>query len=128
MAATDQTNGVMITATRGVAPRQTISAVGVSCPQNVEISAVTAADLSGTANMGYRLVAEAVTGNRAYGVDSDVENTMYFVQNDTWNGLAGLDTLAANNIPITVGIDDFMPAGAPAAGGGLPTATWAVLQ
>jgi prepilin-type N-terminal cleavage/methylation domain-containing protein len=125
VAATQLTNGVMVTATRGAGATQVISAVGVSCPQSVEISAITAADSSGTANMCYRILAEAVAGNRAYGVDSDVENTMYFVQNDSWNGSAGLD---CTPVAITDGIDDFMPAGAPAAGGGLPTATWQVLQ
>jgi hypothetical protein len=64
---------------------------------------------------------ESMNGNRAYGVDGDTENTMYFVQNEVWLGAANLQSTPA---PITVGIDDFVGA----AGGGAPTGNWAVLQ
>jgi prepilin-type N-terminal cleavage/methylation domain-containing protein len=119
VAATNATAGAMITGTR---VDGAISGVGFSVPFSVETQAVTAADANGVQNGCYIIIAEPVAGNRAYGVDSDVENTMYYVQNDTWLGTAGLDATPppAN----TEGADDFL--GSP--GGGAPTANWSQLQ
>ena len=93
------------------------SAVGFSVPDGVDAQANT--DALGRT---YVVVAEAFRGNRAFGVDGDTENTMYFVQNETWNGLA--DIQATVPLPV-VGRDAFDGA---IPGGGLPNPNWAVLQ
>ncbi len=60
-------------------------------------------------------------GNRAYGIDSDVESAMYMIQNEQWVGQVNFQSIAP---PITVGVDDFNGAN----GGGVPTGIWTVLQ
>lgn len=95
------------------------SAVGFSVPDGVD----TQADLDAAATgRTYCVLAEASRGNRGYGVDGDTENTMYFVQNESWNGVDAIDAAWP---PITVGADDF--AGG-VNGGGSPNANWSVLQ
>ena len=124
VAATNATPGAMVTGTRADPINgPTISGVGFSVPFTVEVVATSAAGADGVQNGVYQIISEPVKGNRAYGVDSDTENTMYFVQNDAWTGLAGLDCAAppAN----TEGIDNFA-GGIP--GGGSPSANWAQLQ
>ncbi len=117
-AATGGQAGALITGTSPATAA--ISAAGFSVPSTVDIQAST----EGANNATYMIQSESMNGNRAYGVDGDTENTMYFVQNEAWLGQAGLDSTAAG---ITVGTDDFA-AGGGAAGGGAPTATWEVLQ
>lgn len=107
--------GAMITGTHQTTGA--VSAVGVAVPSGVDAIAST----EGVANVTYSIVAEAMKGNRAYGVDGDDEATMYFVQNDTWVDVAAIQSTA---VPITVGANDF----AGAAGGGAPTVNWTVLQ
>lgn len=119
VAATNNTAGAMVSGTRG--GDGAITGVGFSVPFGVEVDAQTAPDTAGTQNGCYIVIAEARDGNRAYGVDSDVENTMYFVQNDTWKGAAGIDAAYPAN---TEGVDDFNGA----AGGGAPTPNWSELQ
>ena len=62
-------------------------AVGFSVPAGV-IAQVDAEATGAT----YVAVAEAFRGSRAYAVDGDAENTMYFVMNESWRGAAGFDT------------------------------------
>jgi prepilin-type N-terminal cleavage/methylation domain-containing protein len=115
VAATQGQNGAMIT---GTSPQtNAVSAAGFSVPSGVDMVAST----EGVANGTYMVHAEPMNGNRAYGVDGDAENTMYFVQNEAWKGSPGLDSTAPL---ITLGIDDFSGA----AGGGVPTPNWSVLQ
>jgi len=121
------TNGAIVAALAGLAGAMisgqnpstlAFSGVGFSVPAGVECVANT----EGAPNQAYMLYAEHSRGNRAYGVDSDVENTTYYVQNDTWN-----DGLAAFNCtrPAPLfGTNEFIAA----PGGGAPTANWAVLQ
>lgn len=104
------------------------SAVGFSVPESVDVQATIAPALGAIpAGASYLVVAESARGIRAYCVDGDVENTMYFVQNNTWNGLGGLDcTAPAANTP---GANDVHPGALPTIpGGGQPVANWAVLQ
>jgi hypothetical protein len=95
-----------------------ISAVGISVPAGVDVQVST----EGQANQTYLTIAEPAKGNRAYGVDGDTENTMYFVQNENWKDSGGIDCAAP---PITLGVNDFEPA---VGGGGAPNANWAVLE
>ena len=97
-----------------------ISGASASVPSGVDVQAST----EGAANATYELIAECQQGNRAFGIDGDTEATIYFVQNETWVGTAALDCTAPT--AITVAVDDFATNGA--AGGGAPTAGWAVLQ
>ena len=94
------------------------SAVGFSVPDGVDARADTDLLLGRT----YVVVAQAFRGNRAFGVDGDTENTMYFVQNETWNGLADIQA----TVPAPVVGRDAFDGGI--AGGGLPNPNWAVLQ
>ena len=115
VAATATQAGALVT---GTSPTTlAISAAGFSVPSGVDLLVST----EGVQNATYSAQGEAMQGNRAYGVDGDAENTMYFVQNENWKGLANLQSAPA---PITPGVDDFVGAN----GNGLPTTTWEVLQ
>ncbi len=116
VAASATANGAMVTGTN---PSTTaVSAAGFSVPAGVDVRV----DTEGANNATYKLIAEPMNGNRAFGVDGDVENMMYYVQNETWKGGAGLNaTWPGNN---TAGTDDFSGT----SGGGQPTANWTLLS
>jgi prepilin-type N-terminal cleavage/methylation domain-containing protein len=119
-AATSTSIGAMVTGTRG--SDGNITGVGISVPANVEVIAVTANGATGEQNMVYYIMAEAVYGNNAYGADSDMTHTVYFVHNDLWNGSAGMD---ANPPPAnTENVDNFFGQD----GGGAPALNWSVLH
>ena len=120
VSATDTTNGARISGnnpTSGAA-----SAVGFSVPDGVDCIASSTNDTD-EEGLSYLIVAEAFRGIRAYGVDGDAENTMYFAQNEGWNGAADIDAVYLANGG-TVGAIDFEGANA----NGLPNSNWAVLQ
>ncbi len=94
------------------------SAVGFSVPAGVTCQADTTAD-----GASYVIVAEAFRGIRAFAVDGDAENTMYFVQNQDWNGDPALNTAWPAPAP---GTDEF--AAGTANGNGVPDANWRLLQ
>jgi type IV pilus assembly protein PilA len=101
-----------------------VSAVGLSVPGDVFILTST----EGADNATYLIMAKHYRGNRAYGVDGDLEAMMYFVQNDNWvDDEATNGGLCAVSPDITVGINDFTADDCPAPGGA-PTDAWAVLQ
>ncbi len=115
--ATATVAGALVTATSPAAGAA-ISAAGASVPSGVDIIASTEA----AANSTYQIMAECQQGNRAFGIDGDVEATLYFVQNEAWVGTAAIQATApAAN---TAAVDNFTGA----AGGGLPTANWTLLQ
>ena len=118
ISATATSSGAVVTGT-SPATGNPISAVGLSVPGDVAIQASTEGANNGT----YLVIAKHIRGNRAYGVDGDLEAMMYFVQNDLWVGLSGLCASAPVQADITFG-NDLATVDA----GGLPTATWAVLQ
>ncbi len=111
--------GALVTAT-SPAGANPVSAAGASIPSGVDIVAST----EGANNATYLIVSECQQGNRAFGIDGDVEATLYFVQNEAWVGTAAID---ATSPLITVATDDFATGGG-AAGGGAPTGVWSVLQ
>jgi prepilin-type N-terminal cleavage/methylation domain-containing protein len=115
VAAMDGSRGARIAGTSNAGAD---SAVGFSVPESVDVDAQTD---NGATGATYCIVAESARGIRAYAIDGDVENTMYFVQNGAWLGVAAID---ATFPPITAGADDVNGA----AGNGAPTATWAVLE
>jgi prepilin-type N-terminal cleavage/methylation domain-containing protein len=118
-AATQAVAGALVTGTHPTTGA--ISAVGIAVPAGVDLQVST----EGANNDTYLTIAEAEKGNRAYGVDGDTENTMYWVQNELWKDVAGIQCTAPG---ITVGFDDFDNGGAGAPGGGAPTVNWALLQ
>jgi len=116
VAASGTTTGAMVTGTHPTTGA--ISAVGLAVPGGVSLRVVT----EGANNATYQVLSKHLRGNRAYGIDGDIESMMYFVQNDTWVDVAGL---CANPLPAcTLGVDNF----AGVAGGGAPTPNWTVLQ
>jgi prepilin-type N-terminal cleavage/methylation domain-containing protein len=133
----DGSNGAIVAAMQGVSGARVSatnmgssaqSAVGFSVPDTVDVIATaSAATAAMPVGASYLLISESSRGIRAYCVDGDVENTMYFVQNNTWNGLSGIDcTPPTSNV---AGANDVHPNTAPdVPGGGSPFANWAVLQ
>ena len=110
--------GGMITGTN--ASTLAISAVGLSVPDGVDLLVST----EGVNNLTYEVIAEPMRGNRAFGLDGDVDGQMYYVQNELFKDSAGFDCIAPTTL--SVGIDDFSTAGA--GGNGLPTTAWTLLQ
>ena len=107
--------GGMISGTNPATTAQ--SGCSMSIPEGVDLLVST----DGANNLTYCIISEAENGNRAYGVDGDVDGQMYYVQNDTWVQLANIQSAP---VPIIVGLDDFNGAN----GNGLPTANWTLLQ
>ena len=102
---------------------------GCASPGGVEV--VVNADNIGAGNFAaYMIFAEPRNGNRAFGVDSDMEAVMYYTQNEEWVGAAGFQAFYGGAV-ITAGVignaaqDDFQcaPAGT---GGTVPN--WTALQ
>ena len=115
-------DGAMVT---GTSPSTgAVSAVGLAVPSGVDIIVNT----EGTDNATYMIISEHEDGNRAYGVDGDVEGMMYFAQNDSWVASADFDCLIGTAAPSaavpTLGTDDFDGT----LSNGLPTTTWSLLQ
>jgi prepilin-type N-terminal cleavage/methylation domain-containing protein len=119
VAATIGANGARLAALNAVTGAE--SAVGFSVPAGVSMQADASA-----AGDAYIVVAEPWRGIRAYAVDSDTENTMYFVQNENFNG-AAVNTLSCAWPAAPVAGDDQFDGGA-TPGGGSPNANWALLQ
>ena len=119
VSASANTAGGMITGTNN--STNAISAVGLSVPDGVDVVVST----EGVQNLTYRVLAEPMRGNRAFGLDGDVEGQMYFVQNDLWKDSAGFDCLRP---AVTVGTDDFNGGANGVPGGGAPTGNWTLLQ
>ena len=109
-------NGGMITGTNN--STGAISAVGLSVPDGIDLRVST----EGADNLTYQVIAEPMRGNRAFGLDGDVEGQMYFVQNELWKDSAGFDYTAP--LAVVAGADDFTGK----IGGGLPTVNWTLLQ
>ncbi len=114
LASTRDIAGAMITGTGSI-----ISAVGITIPAGID--AVASSGGGGQNNAAYQVIAEHMSGNRAFASDSEVSDVMYFVQNDDWNGTTGIDAevTAVSNTQVEFdGLD----------GGGAPTSAWAVLE
>nr|WP_321493166.1 prepilin-type N-terminal cleavage/methylation domain-containing protein [uncultured Desulfobacter sp.] len=100
-----------------------ISAVGVGVPADVYVQAT--ADAAGAS---YIITSEALKGNRAFGVDSDSDGVMYYVQNDAWVGVApviAVDGLNATEPPPLVSQDDIDGV---AGGGATASPNWTRLE
>ncbi len=126
-AATQASAGGMVTGDHPVS--SAISAVGITVPNNVEMQC----DTEGAANTTYMVIAESSAGNRAYGAEAEINDVMYYVQNESWNnGLAQIDAAWPAITAPGVGVSglDFDPNGndAGVAGGGSPTPNWHVLR
>ncbi len=134
LAATRVSTGAHVTGTND---NGAISAVGLTVPDDMEIRAGTTQNAIGNENVSYRMMTTAMAGNRAFGADSEISDVVYFVQNEEWNGygmsdcLAGTDdissSLTSGSSMSTTG-NDFRPGGVAANGGGLPSATWVLLN
>jgi prepilin-type N-terminal cleavage/methylation domain-containing protein len=108
--------GAMVTGTHPTS--KAISAAGFSVPAGVDLKVST----ENANNTTYQLVAEPYKGNRAFGIDGDVENQMYFVQNEAWVNQP--DFNCKEPATPTSGKDDFDGA----EGNGAPTKNWTLLQ
>ena len=87
------------------------------------------------ANASYLVIVENSGGNRAFGVEAEISDIMYYVQNEAWNnGAATIDcTPPAINSPATLpaagGLDfDATGADVGVAGGGSPTPNWHIMR
>jgi prepilin-type N-terminal cleavage/methylation domain-containing protein len=128
-AATANQQGGMITGTYYdiAGNARSISAVGFSVPNGLDIQTNLGADTNGQANQWYQIIVEPAKGNRAFGVDGNLPDVMYYVQNEAWKGSSGIDC----TVPAQVaGASSFDTAGddTGVAGGGAPTANWHILK
>jgi hypothetical protein len=117
LASTRNVDGAHITATNA---NNVISAVGFTVPDGCDMISTTGG--GGDGNQAYQVIVEHDQGNRAFGCDSEVSDVMYYVQNDTWLGQTNIDCTTPA-ISATAVEFETVPAG-----GGAPTANWAVLQ
>ena len=103
------------------------SGVGQTIPNGQDANIWIDTDASGVDGQTYMLVVEPFGGNRAFGIDSDLSDVMYFVQNPAWKGSGTIDATVPAINPDQC---DFDPAGddTGVAGGGAPTANWHVLK
>ncbi len=105
-----------------------ISGVGQTVPNGQDANIYCAPDAAGVVDgQTYLFVVEPSSGNRCFGIDSELSDVMYFVQNPDWNGRSGFQA----TIPvITATKCDFDPLGDDTGvpGGGLPTTNWHVLK
>lgn len=119
VAATATTAGALVT---GTSAGGGISAVGFAIPNGVDITVYTNVAAAGLpANSTYIVHAEAMNGNRGFGVDGDLEDSIYYVQNENWNGTAAIQSTGP---AAATTANDFNALG----GGGLPTVNWTLLQ
>lgn len=134
VAATRDNTGAYITGTRGAAPNQVTSGVGITVPDGMWLRIGTTSQGAGSGtNAAYKIMSRAQNGNRAFGTESNVSDVIYFVQNDGWNGLTWGDALiyangALTSPPMSATQNEFAPGGVPFNGGGRPTQSWQILQ
>jgi prepilin-type N-terminal cleavage/methylation domain-containing protein len=82
-----------------------------------------ATDINNAADQSsFNVYAKHRKGDTVYGIDGDIENTLYSVSNPTWANAAALGT-AVTPGPTLPPADDLNGV----AGGGLPTANWTVV-
>ncbi len=114
LAATRDIQGAMITGTGSI-----VSAVGITIPAGID--AVASSGGGGAGNAAYQVIAEHMSGNRAFASESEVSDIMYFVQNDDWNGQTNIQASVTAVSNTSVEFDGL-------SGGGAPTDTWNVLE
>lgn len=132
IAATATTNGARLSGNNTGGGKT--FAVPLSLGASMLAMANTPADVggAGTASeaQSYLVFARHLSGDTAYGADSDVPNVLYSVSNAVWTGN---DTLASQGwgagLAPTTGVNNFDPNGVPGsgdepAGGGAPFANW----
>ena len=105
-----------------------ISGVGQTVPNGQDANIYVAPDAAGVvAGQTYLFVVEPSSGNRCFGIDSELSDVMYFVQNPDWNGRSNFQNLTP---AITATQCDFDPLGDDTGvpGNGSPTINWHVLK
>ncbi|MFH1293047.1 MAG: hypothetical protein ABIJ44_02835, partial [Pseudomonadota bacterium] len=127
-AATAASLGAMVTGTNNTGAGPVISGVGFTVPNGCDLLVST----EGVNNATYQVISEHANGNRAFGVEAELADVMYFVQNETWNGAAAIDCTAPPTLTapgVTSGLD-FDPTGTDlgVAGGGQPTGNWHIMR
>ncbi|WP_269746350.1 type IV pilin protein [Desulfogranum japonicum] len=121
--ATAGAGGARLVGTTITATPRTL-AIGVSLGTNMIAQAIDINDAN--LNSHYTLFTRHFRGDTAYGIDSDLDNTMFSVSNPNWPSAAGLQATPHNPGANTGGLatsvgDDIGGQG----GNGLPTPTWA---
>ena len=102
-----------------------ISAVGFGVPNGLDAVVNT----EGADNATYIAVSESMNGNRAFGAEADIADNLYYVQNETWQGVADIDaTVPGAAVGLVFDPDGQQNTGDEAAGNGSPTANWALVQ
>ena len=104
------------------------SAIGFTVPNGM----VCRSDTDGNC-LTYSLYSTATGGNRCFGVEAEVADVMYYVQNPEWVGSGIVAGMIVDTDPPTTnspGLDFTDDAGTAlsVSGGGLPTDEWALLQ
>ena len=123
-AAMPLTAGAMLIAT---STSDVTSGVGLAIPNGNEFFAYTS--VGDDTNASYVILVRNSDGNRAYGLDSEMADMMYFVQNDTWKGKTGIRATLPQ-AAVSKSAIDFDPNGTDGGvdGGGAPTLNWHVLK
>ncbi len=114
IAATDTVAGGRLVCTNSTSKK--VYAIGVALGRDMIADAV-----EDTTGASYVVMTRHYYGDTAYGIDSDVEGTMYSVSNA--NAFPKTAGLAAKAVTPTANTDDFSGK----AGGGAPTANWTPL-
>lgn len=109
--------------------------VGLSVPGGVDL---VVSNEAGATNLhaSYMIFSEPEGGNRSFGIDSDMEGMMYYVQNETWVGGVGFNATSptggivatASNYGDATGNNFVTAAGLPIVGGGGTVPNWTVLK
>ena len=105
------------------------SGVGQTIPNGQDADIYIDTDSNGLDGQIYVIVVEPSAGSRCFGIDSELPDVMYFVQNPTWKGNSGFDATIPPPVPANDQCE-FDPAGddTGVTGGGMPTDFWHVLK
>ncbi len=128
-AATGGGTGAMLTATNGLTGA--IAASGISVGDGIGLRVGTTDDPAGAVNAGYLILTKDANGNRAFAQENNVNDIIYFVQNEQWTGLNLSDCLggtAATDLTTPTMDSTLNEFQGGQAGGGLPNTDWVVLN
>ncbi|MFA6010126.1 MAG: prepilin-type N-terminal cleavage/methylation domain-containing protein [Desulfobacteraceae bacterium] len=110
--------GARLAGTTGALPARSL-AIGVALGNNMIADVQDVNDA--TNQSSYCAYTRHFKGDTAYGIDGDIENSLYAVTNANWSDVAGIG--AATLVPTLPPVDDITGQ----AGGGLPTGNWTLV-
>lgn len=123
--ATQGATGTMLTGAR-VTGADTLSfAFPIGIGSDNQLKASVSQDGGATFHDSYVIVSEHARGNRGFGADSDVSNSIYYVQNDEWqSATSGEFRCGQEDLQAVISSNEFEGL----AGDGAPNANFAILQ